>query len=206
MKLKEIISRAVRITLIPSHQWKVIRDEVCTPRSLLWDYGFPIILFSALGRTIGVFFSLFPVLGISLKLFLVLFVNLVAWVLIPYLLVLSASYVLYWGLPKLGIENDLVRSVKLVLYTFTPVFIFTFFVYLHPLLRILIPMGIYVFIAYTLYVFWYGVRELYEVPLEKKVRLIVVAVALAFGAMFLAQHLFGLLMNFMIPGMETYVK
>ncbi len=206
MKLKEIISRAVRITLIPSHQWKVIRDEVCTPRSLLWDYGFPIILFSAIGRTIGVFFSLFPVLGISLKLFLVLFVNLVAWVLIPYLLVLSASYVLYWGLPKLGIENDLVRSVKLVVYTFTPVFIFTFFVYLHPLLRILIPMGIYVFIAYTLYVFWYGVRELYEVPLEKKVRLIVVAVALAFGAMFVAQHLFGLLMNFMIPGMETYVK
>jgi len=206
MKFKEIISRAVRITLIPSHQWKVIRDEVCTPRSLLWDYGFPIILFSAIGRTIGVFFSLFPVLGISLKLFLVLFVNLVAWVLIPYLLVLSASYVLYWGLPKLGIENDLVRSVKLVVYTFTPVFIFTFFVYLHPLLRILIPMGIYVFIAYTLYVFWYGVRELYEVPLEKKVRLIVVAVALAFGAMFVAQHLFGLLMNFMIPGMETYVK
>ncbi|HPT15419.1 MAG TPA: Yip1 family protein [Bacteroidales bacterium] len=206
MKLKEIISRAVRITLIPSHQWKVIRDDVCTPKSLLLDYGFPIILFSAVGRTIGVFFSLFPVLGISLKLFLVLFVNLAAWVVIPYLLVLSASYILNWGLPQLGIENDLVRSVKLVLYTFTPVFIFTFFVYLHPLLRILIPMGIYVFIAYTLYVFWYGVRELYEVPLEKKVRLIVVSVALAFGAMFLAQHLFGLLMNLMIPGMETYVK
>lgn len=206
MKLKEIINRAVRITLIPSHQWKVIRDEVCTPKSLLWEFGFPVILFSAIGRTIGVIFSLLPVLGLSLKFFLVLAVNLLAWVIIPYMLVFAASYVLYWGLPKLGIENDLVRSVKLVIYTFTPVFIFTFFVYLHPLLRILIPMGIYVFIAYTLYVFWYGVRELYEVPLEKKVRLIVVAVALAFGAMFLAQHLFGLLMNLIIPGMETYVK
>ena len=206
MKLKEIINRAVRITLIPSHQWKVIRDEVCTPKSLLWEFGFPVILFSAIGRTIGVIFSLLPVLGLSLKLFMVLAVNLVAWVIIPYMLVFAASYVLYWGLPKLSIENDLVRSVKLVIYTFTPVFIFTFFVYLHPLLRILIPMGIYVFIAYTLYVFWYGVRELYEVSLEKKVRLIVVAVALAFGAMFLAQHLFGLLMNMIIPGMETYVK
>jgi hypothetical protein len=206
MKLMEIAGRAVRITLIPSHHWKVIRDEVCTPKSLLWDYGFPIIFFSAVGRTIGVFFSLFPVLGFSLKLFLVLFVNMVAWVFIPYFLVLSASYILYWGLPKLGIENNLVRSLKLILYTLTPAFIFTFFVYLHPLLRILIPMGIYIFIAYTLYVFYYGVRELYEVPLEKKVGLIVVSVALLFGAMFLAQHLFGLLMNFIIPGMETYVK
>ncbi len=206
MKLSEIINRAVRITLIPSHQWKVIRDDVCTPKSLLLEYGFPVILFSAIGRTIGVFFSLLPVLGFSLKFFLILLVNLAAWVLIPYLLVLAGAYVLYLGVPKLGIENDLVRSIKLVIYTFTPLFIFTFIVYLHPLLRILIPMGIYVFIAYTLYVFWYGVRDLYEVPLEKKVRLIVVAIALAFGAMFLAQHLFGLLMNGLIPGMETYVK
>lgn len=206
MKLKEIIRKTIRISLIPSHQWKVIREEVCTPKSLLWEFGFPVILFSALGRTIGVYFSLEPVLAISLKLLLVMLVNLLAWVAIPYLLVISASYILYWGLPKVGIENDLVRSIKLVLYTFTPVFVITFFVYLHPLLRILIPMGIFVFIAYTLYVFWYGVRELYEVPLEKKLRLIVVAVALAFGAMFLAQHLFGLLMNLIIPGMETYVK
>jgi hypothetical protein len=206
MKLKEIIDKAVRITLIPSHQWKIVRDDVCTAKSLLIEYGFPIILFSAFGRTIGVFFSLLPVLGYSLKLVLVLLVNLAAWVVIPYLLVLAAAYILNWGLPKLGIENDLVRSIKLVIYTFTPIFIFTFFVYLHPLLRILIPMGIYVFIAYTLYVFWYGVRELYEVPLEKKVGLIVFSVAIAFGAMFLAQHLFGLLMNLIIPGMETYVK
>jgi hypothetical protein len=206
MKLKEIINKAVRVTLIPSHQWKVVRDDVCTAKSLLLEYGFPIILFSAIGRTIGVFFSLQPVLGYSLKLVLVMLVNLAAWVVIPYLIVLAAAYLLNWGLPKLGIENDLVRSIKLVIYTFTPIFIFTFFVYLHPLLRILIPMGIYVFIAYTLYVFWYGVRELYEVPLEKKVGLIVFSVAIAFGAMFLAQHLFGLLMNLIIPGMETYVK
>jgi len=67
-------------------------------------------------------------------------------------------------------------------------------------------MGIYVFIAYTLYVFWYGVRELFEVPLEKKIGLIVVSIVLAFGAMFLAQHLYGLLIDLIIPGMETYVK
>ncbi|HNX44685.1 MAG TPA: Yip1 family protein [Bacteroidales bacterium] len=206
MKLKEVINKAVRITIIPSHQWKIVRDEACTPKSLLWEYGFPIILFSSIGRTIGVLFSTLPVLGFSLKLISVLLFNLVSWVAIPYILILSAAYVLKWGLPEMGIENDLIKSLKLVLYTFTPVFIFTFFVYLHPLLRILIPMGIYVFIAYTLYVFWYGVRELFEVPLEKKIGLIVVSIVLAFGAMFLAQHLYGLLIDLIIPGMETYVK
>jgi hypothetical protein len=206
MKFKEIFIKAMRISLIPSIQWKAIRDEQETPKELMWNFAFPIILFSAVGRDIGLFFVAKAVLGYSLNLAILLIFNLVSWVVIPYLLILFAAYMLNFSLPKLGIETDYLRILKLVVYTFTPLFIVTFFIYLHPLLRILIPIGIYVFIAYTLYVFWYGVQEMFDITLEKKLRFIVITIVVGFIMIFLAQHIYGLLLGWIMPGMEAYVK
>lgn len=196
----------MRISLIPSVEWKSIRDEQETPKELMWNFAFPIILFSAVGRDIGLFFVASSVLGYTLNLAILLLFNLVSWVVIPYLLIMLAANLLNFALPKLGIETDYLRVLKLVVYTFTPLFIITFFVYLHPLLRILIPIGLYIFIAYTLYVFWYGVQELFDITLEKKLRFIVITIVVGFVIIFLAQHIYGLLLGWVMPGMEAYVK
>jgi hypothetical protein len=206
MNFKEIFLKAMRITLIPSVEWKAIKNEQETPKELMWHFAFPIILFSAIGRDIGLFFVAKEVLGYSLNLAILMFFNLVSWVVIPYLLILLAAFMLNFSIPKLGIESDYLRILKLVVYTFTPLFIVTFFVYLHPLLRILIPIGIYIFIAYTLYVFWYGVQEMFEITLEKKLRFIVITIVVGFLIIFLAQHIYGLLLGWVMPGMEAYVK
>jgi len=206
MNLKEIVSKALRISLIPSIEWKEIRDERETPKELMWHFAFPIILFSAIGREIGLFFVAKEVLGYSLNLLILLSFNLISWVAIPYLLILLAAFTLNFTLPKLGIDSTYLRVLKLVVYTFTPLFIVTFFVYLHPLLRILIPIGIYIFIAYTLFVFWYGVQELFDITLEKKLGFIVVTILVGFVIIFLAQHIYGLLLGWVMPGMEAYVK
>lgn len=196
----------MRISLIPSVEWKSISDEQETPKELMWNFAFPIILFSAVGRDIGLFFVASSVLGYTLNLAILLLFNLVSWVVIPYLLIMLAANLLNFALPKLGIETDYLRVLKLVVYTFTPLFIITFFVYLHPLLRILIPIGLYIFIAYTLYVFWYGVQELFDITLEKKLRFIVITIVVGFVIIFLAQHIYGLLLGWVMPGMEAYVK
>jgi hypothetical protein len=127
-------------------------------------------------------------------------------VVIPYLLILLGATLLNFALPKLGIETDYLRILKLVVYTFTPLFLATFFVYLHPLLRILIPIGIYIFIAYTFYVFWYGVQEMFDITLEKKLRFIIITIIVGFLVIFLAQHVYGLMLGWVMPGMEAYVK
>jgi hypothetical protein len=206
MHYKELISKALRISLIPSIQWKEIKNDKDTPKELMWNFAFPIILFSAIGRDLGLLFVAKSVLGYSFNLALLLLFNLVSWVVIPYLLIIFAAYLLNFTLPRLGIETDYLRILKLVVYTFTPLFIVTFFVYLHPLLRILIPIGIYIFIAYTLYVFWYGVQELFDITLEKKLRFIVITILVGFVIIFLAQHIYGLLLGWVMPGMEAYVK
>ena len=206
MNLKDILLKSLRITLLPSVEWKIIKDETITPRELLIQFALPLILFSAVGRDIGLFFVAKTVLGYSLNLVILLFFNLLSWILIPMLLVLTAAFLLNFSLPKLGIDASYDRILKLVVYTFTPLFIVTFFVYLHPLLRILIPIGIYVFIAYTLYVFWYGLQELFEISFELKLRFIVITIAVGFIVIFLAQHLYGLMLGWVMPGMEAYVK
>jgi hypothetical protein len=206
MNYKEIVSKALRISLIPSIEWKEIKNEQETPKELMWNFAFPVILFSAVGRDIGLFFVAKAVLGYSINLALLLLFNLISWVVIPYILIVLAAYILSFSLPRLGIETDHLRILKLVVYTFTPLFIVTFFVYLHPLLRILIPIGIYVFIAYTLYVFWYGVQEMFDITLEKKLRFIVITILVGFVIIFLAQHIYGLLLGWVMPGMEAYVK
>jgi hypothetical protein len=172
----------------------------------MWHFAFPVILFSAIGRDLGLFFVAKEVLGYSLNLIILLIFNLVSWVAIPYLLILIAAYLLNFTLPKIGIETNYLSLLKLVVYTFTPLFVVTFFVYLHPLMRILIPIGIYVFIAYTLFIFWYGLQELFEMTLEKKVGFIVVAILTGFIMIFAAQHIYGLLLGWVMPGMEAYVK
>jgi hypothetical protein len=206
MKLIEVISRVVKISLLPSLQWKVIREQQESNKELLWGYAFPVILFSAIGRTIGLIITVAPVLGFSLQLFLVVLFNLIAWVSIPYALIFIATFLISFFFPKIGIETGFNPTLKLVLYTFTPLFIATFIVYLHPLMRILIPLGIYVFIAYTLYIYWYGVQELFQISLEKKISFIVVTIGIAFGAIFISQHIYGLLIDLLLPGMAAYVK
>ncbi len=206
MKLIEVISRVVKISLLPSMQWKVIRDQEDSNRELLVGYGLPVILFSAIGRCIGLIISVLPVLGLSWRLLFIVAFNLVSWVAIPYALIVLGTFIISYVLPKIGIEAGFNRTLKLVLYTFTPLFVLTFFVYLHPLLRLLIPMGIYIFLAYTLYVYWYGVKELFLISLEKKIGFIVVTIAVAFGAIFIAQHIYGVLVDWFMPGMAAYVK
>ncbi len=206
MKFKELVIKAMRVSLIPSIEWKAIRDEQETPKELMWNFAFPLIIFSAIGRDIGLFFVAKAVLGFSLNLAILLLFNLLSWVVIPYLLIILAASMLNFTLPKLGIETDYLRILKLVVYTFTPLFIVTFFIYLHPLLRILIPIGIYIFIVYILYIFWYGVQEMFDISLEKKLRFIVITIGVGFVMIFLAQHVYGLMLGWVMPGMEAYVK
>lgn len=206
MKLKEVFNRAFRITLIPSHQWKVIRDEVISPRDMIVGYVFPLVSLAAVGRTIGLFISLYPILGLSLRMMTVLMYNLISWIVIPYIIIIAAIYLLDIILPRFGVETTLVQIIKLVVYTITPLFLLTFIVYIHPLMRILIPMGIYVYFVYTLYLYWYGLKELYPIPIEKKVRFILISIIVAVGAVVLLQFVYATTLNFIVPGLSVYVR
>ncbi len=205
MTFRQSLYKALRITLIPSIEWKAIRNEKYTLTELFVGYIFPIILISALGRTIGVFFAAKPLTGYSLGLLKLLAFNIFSWVLIPYILMIVGSYVFYFILKRFDSEITLPVVFKLIVFTFTPFFLVSAIAFIHPVMRLLIPMGILLFVLYTVYVFWYGVQELIPEPIETKISFLVICIGMAYGAMLIANLLFSFLVNWLVPGMATYV-
>lgn len=206
MKMISAFRQAILLMILPSHEWRVIRDSEMTIKQLLYGYALPIIVFSALGKTIGSIFSVQSFWGFSWFMLLFPLYNFMSWILISYLVILFSALILDRLSPGFGAEHNLNNSYKLVVYAYTPLLVATFFVYLHPILRILIPIGMYVFGAYTLYILWYGVHELYDIPLEKRVGFIFLVILIELVFFFFIGKGLELMTDSLFPGMTIYLR
>jgi hypothetical protein len=206
MKIISAFRQAILLMILPSHEWRVIRDSETTIKQLLYGYALPIIIFSALGKTIGSIFSVQSFWGFSWFMLLFPLYNFISWILISYLIILFSALILDRLSPGFGAEPNLHNSYKLVVYAYTPLLVATFFVYLHPILRILIPIGMYIFGAYTLYILWYGVHELYDIPLEKRVGFILLVILIELVFFFFIGKGLELMTDSLFPGMTIYLR
>jgi len=208
MKLIPHFKQALLLMIFPSREWLVIRDEPYTLRMLLYNYALPIIIFSALGKTIGSIFSVQSQWGEPNNLWFMLIFpvfNFLAWIAISYLIIFFSVIILNGAVPGFGVERNLMNTYKLVIYAYTPLLIVTFFVYLHPILRLLIPIGMPIFGAYTLYILWYGVQDLFQMPFERRIGFIALLMMLELLFFFFLGRGLVLLTDFIFPGMSIYI-
>jgi len=206
MKLLSAFRQAILLMILPSHEWRVIRDTPVTINMLLFNYALPIIVFSAIGKTIGSIFSIQSYWGFSWFMFLFPLYNFVSWILISFLIIFFSAMLLNRLSPGFGAQQNIVNAYKLVVYAYTPLLVVTFFVYLHPILRLLIPIGMYVFGAYTIYILWYGVHELYEIPLEKRIGFILLVILVELVFFFFIGKGFEIMTDSIFPGMAIYLR
>jgi hypothetical protein len=206
MKLFSAFRQAILLMILPSHEWRVIRDTPVTIRMLLFNYALPVIIFSAIGKTIGSIFSIQSYWGFSWFMFLFPLYNFVSWILISFLVIFCSAMLLNRLSSGFGAQQNIVNTYKLVVYAYTPLLVVTFFVYLHPILRLLIPIGMYVFGAYTIYILWYGVHELYEIPLEKRVGFILLVILVELVFFFFIGKGFEIMTDSLFPGMAIYLR
>jgi hypothetical protein len=206
MKIISAFRQALHLIVLPSIEWRNIRDTSVTIKMLLYNYALPIIIFSALGKTIGSIFSIQSFWGFSWFMLLFPIYNFVSWIVISYLVIFFSAIILDKLAPGFGAEHNLINSYKLVVYAYTPLLVVTFFVYLHPILRLLIPIGMYVFAAYTLFILWYGVHELYEIPLEKRIGFIFLVLLVELVFFFFLGKGLEIMTNSLFPGMAIYLR
>jgi hypothetical protein len=206
MKLISAFRQAFLLMILPSHEWRVIKDSPMTIKGLLYEYALPVVLFSALGKTIGSVFSIQSYWGTVWFSILFPLYNFISWIVISYLVIFFSAIILDRLAPGFGAGRNLLSSYKLVVYGYTPLLVATFFVYLHPILRLLVPLGMYVFGAYTLYILWYGVHELYEIPLEKRVGFILLVILIELVFFFFLGKGLELMTNSLFPGMAIYLR
>ncbi|MGI6342410.1 MAG: Yip1 family protein [Bacteroidales bacterium] len=180
MSIKYIIVRAIRITLIPSAEWQTIAEEKSSLSTLFFNYSLFLIMFSAIGRTIGISFIVFPFYKFSSELWLALGFYFLYWTVFSLLLIIAITYILNWILRILKFDTKIIKSAKLVVYSFTPLFLFSFIIFIHPVLHVLIPVGILVFALYIIFILWYGIRNLFEGKNNPKVAYYIIAVIVIF--------------------------
>lgn len=206
MKLKHVFKRAFRITFVPSLEWKTIESESLTVKQLLINYAFPVILFSAIGRNIGAFFAAQQVIGFGYKLAMVIFTNMLVWIALPYIVIVASTFLLNHLLPTMHIETQYLKALQIVVYTITPLLLITFFVYLHPVLRVLIPIGIFIFAIYMARVFLLGVKTLYKITQKKKIEFAVTYMLVFILLILLLQHVYTTFWDFVFPNIQAYLQ
>jgi hypothetical protein len=205
MKLISHFRQAFLLMIFPSREWLVIRDEDYTLKMLLYNYALPIIMFSALGKTIGSIFSVKSYWGFSMFMLLFPLFNFLAWIVISYLIIFFSVIVLNGLVPSFGVGRNVLNTYKLVVYTYTPLLIVTFFVYLHPIMRLLIPIGLPIFGVYTLYVLWYGVQDLFQMPFERRIGFIALLMLIELLFFFFLGRGLMLITDLIFPGMSIYL-
>jgi hypothetical protein len=209
MKVITHFRQAMLLMIFPSREWLVIRDAPYTLKMLLYNYALPIVIFSALGKTIGSVFSVQSSWSLPNNLwFMLLFpaFNFLAWIAISYLIIYFSVIILNGLVPGFGADRNLLNTYKLVVYAYTPLLIVSFFVYLHPVLRLLIPIGLPIFGIYTLYLLWYGVQDLFQMPLERRMGFIAVLMLLELFLFFILGRGLGYLTDFFFTNMSFYIR
>ena len=205
MKLVSQFRQALLLMIFPSREWLVIRDAPYTMQMLLYNYALPIVIFSAFGKTIGSIFSVQSYWGLSWFMLLFPVFNFLAWIAISYLIIFFSVIILNGLVPSFGAERSMLNTYKLVIFAYTPLLIVTFFVYLHPILRLLIPIGLPLFGAYSLYVLWYGVQDLFQMPFERRIGFIASLMLLELLFFFFLGRGMVFMTDFFFPGMSIYI-
>lgn len=208
MKIVSHFKQALLLMIFPSREWHVIRDTPYTLKLLLYNYALPIVIFSALGKTIGSIFSVQSQWGESdNSWFMLLFpvFNFLAWVAISYLIIFFSVIILNSLVPSFGVERNMLNTYKLVVYAYTPLLIVSFFVYLHPVLRLLIPIGLPILGIYTLYLLWFGVQELFQMPFDRRIGFIAILMLLELLFFFFLGRGMVYMTDLFFPDMSIYI-
>lgn len=161
-----LIDRAKNIILTPKTEWPVIAGEEPNVSQVITAYVLPLALIPAIASIIG-----YGIIGLVVTSFrwgiamgLVEFVTALVGVYVT-------AFVIDFLAPNFSSQKNIGRSVQLVAYAFTPVWVAGIF-YIVPALGILVLLaGIY-----GLYLMYLGLPVLMKTPQDKTVPYLVVSI------------------------------
>jgi hypothetical protein len=167
-----LVLRAKNIIISPASEWEVIRQESITIGELFLNYAVILAAIPAIAGFIG--YSLF---GISLG-FISYHVPIgagILWAILTYILNLVGIYIIAIIVdalaPSFGSTKDMVASMKVVIFSYTPAWI-AGILYVIPSLSVLVMLaGIY-----SLVLMYMGLQKVKDVPKEKMIGYFIVII------------------------------
>jgi hypothetical protein len=174
------IARAKNILLSPSAEWRTIKSETATPRSLLLSYVIPMALIPAFACFIG--YSLVGIDAVAYR------IGGISWgffmgadsFISSLIVYCSGIYVVNALAPAFQTIRDTGRSSQLVAYSYTPVWVSGIF-YLYPPVAKLAIVSLF-----GVYLFYLGLPALKSMPDDQRVPYTIASAILMIIIRFLA--------------------
>lgn len=197
-----LFERAKNILISPKTEWEVIKNEQSTVADLFTKYALILALIPAVAGFIGQSF-----IGISLGpfgSFKVPIVNGLIYAVLYYVLSLAGVYLVAFIVdalaPSFGATKDMVSSLKVVVYSYTAVWVAGIFQII-PVLAILGILGLY-----SLYLLYLGLNIVKGSPSDKVVGYTVVVIIITIVIYFIIGAVVGAIAlgGIMMSGMQGF--
>lgn len=197
-----IFERAKNILISPKTEWEVIKNEQSSVADLFTQYALILALIPVIAGFIGQ-----SLIGISLGpfgSFKVPIVNGLIYAVLYYVLTLAGIYLLAFIVdalaPSFGAQKDMISSLKVVIYSYTAVWVAGIFQIL-PMLAILSILGLY-----SLYLLYLGLNIVKGSPADKVIGYTVVVVIITIVVYFIIGTIVGAIAlgGLMMSGMRGF--
>ncbi|HVO74657.1 MAG TPA: Yip1 family protein [Ignavibacteriaceae bacterium] len=170
-----LFDRAKNIILNPSKEWEVIKAETISNSDLFTKYALILAAIPAVCGFIG--YSVFTT-SYGMFSFRLSFGSSLTWAILNYLLTLGGVYLLAFIIdalaPNFGCPKDLNAALKIVVFAYTPAWVFGVF-YLFPVLGIIVLLAS----IYSLILLYMGLERVKSVPKDKMVAYFIVTIIVA---------------------------
>ena len=175
MDFNAIIKRVIALITKPNDEWQVIKNETMTVADMFTKYAIFLAAIPAIAGLIG-----YSLIGISTGFgsFRVPFSRSLIWAIFTYVLSLAGVYLLAFIIdalaPSFGSQKDMNRSLKVVIFAWTPVWI-------AGILNIIPAIAVLVFLVslYSLYLLYLGIKNLKEPPQDKLMGYFIVTIIIS---------------------------
>lgn len=181
MDFNAIIKRAIAIITKPNDEWQVIKNETMSIADMYTKYAVILAAIPAIAGFIG-----YGLIGISVGFgtFRIPLGRCLIWAIFMYALSLVGVYLTAFIMdalaPSFGSQKDMNRSLKVVIFSWTPVWI-------AGILYIIPSIAVIVWIAslYALFLLYTGMKSLKEPPQDKLMGYFIVTLVINVVVLFL---------------------
>jgi len=181
MDFNAIIKRVIAIITKPNDEWQVIKNETMSTADMFSKYAIILAAIPAIAGFIG-----YGLIGISFGFgtFRIPLGRCLIWAIFMYALSLVGVYLTAFIMdalaPSFGSQKDMNRSLKVVIFSWTPVWIAGIF-YIIPSLA----MIVWIASIYALFLLYTGMRSLKEPPQDKLMGYFIVTLVINVVVLFL---------------------
>jgi Yip1 domain len=160
-----VINRARAILLKPESEWRVIADEPTSIMTLFKNYAFGLALIPIVAGTIGsmMMSELIQQISIGAVSPLSVLTNMVLDYASGLVAIFTVAYIVHMVTPSFNGRQDLVQSVKLVIYAMTAFWLACLFLLIPPLGGLAMLAGI----SYAFYLIYLGSEPVLGIPPDK---------------------------------------